>query len=169
MSAALLTGCRYGELVALTAGDFNPSLWTYHVSWTLLYLGRKDESVATIAEFRRLEAKDRGGVVASVEAIAAAMAGDVASAERTIATAVENGKGFGHFHHAAYDIGSAYALLGRSAEAVRWLRTAAENGFPCYPLYAKDPNLDRIRSDRDFSAFLGRLRAEWEKRSNLRS
>lgn len=103
VGVALIYQLRHAEALAVfreTPRDFNPSLWTYHVGWTLLYLGRKDESAATIAEFRRLETKDRGGVVASVEAIAAAVSGDAASAERAIASAVESGKGFGHFHHA---------------------------------------------------------------------
>lgn len=170
MGVALLYQLRHAEALSVfreTPRDFNPSLWTYHVGWALLYLGRREESAATLSEFRKLEGKDRGGVVASVEAIAAAISGDAASAERAIASSIETGKGFGHFHHAAYDIGSAYALLGRSSDAVRWLRTSAENGFPCYPLFAKDPNLDRVRGDALFAAFLEQLRTEWEKRRAL--
>jgi TolB-like protein len=158
---------RPAEALALfreTRRDFNPALWTYHVGRALLQLGRRDEFTATLSEFWRQGDKDRGGVVSSVAAIDAAMSGDAASAERFVARAVEDGRGFVHFHHAAYDIGTAYALLRRPTEAVRWLRNAAENGLPCYPLYAKDPDLDPIRGDRDFSALLDELRVQWEKR-----
>ena len=51
--------------------------------------------------------------------------------------------------------------MGHAEEAVRWLREAAETGFPCYPLFARDPNLDPIRQDPRFQAFL----AEMQKHS----
>ena len=49
----------------------------------------------------------------------------------------------------------------RAQEAVQYLREAAETGFPCYPLFAQDPNLDPIRQDPRFQAFL----ADMQKRS----
>jgi hypothetical protein len=42
----------------------------------------------------------------------------------------------------------------RAQEAVQYLREAAETGFPCYALFARDPNLDPIRQDPHFQAFL---------------
>ena len=56
---------------------------------------------------------------------------------------------------------SVWARMGHPDEAVQSLREAAETGFPCYPLFARDPNLDRIREDPRFKAFL----AEMEKQS----
>jgi hypothetical protein len=50
--------------------------------------------------------------------------------------------------------------MGRASEAVRALREAAETGFPCYPLFAGDPNLDRIRHDPDFQAFLADMQKQ---------
>jgi hypothetical protein len=47
-------------------------------------------------------------------------------------------------------------------EAVRSLQEAAETGFPCYPLFARDPNLDRVRQDPRFQAFL----ADMQKQSD---
>jgi hypothetical protein len=49
----------------------------------------------------------------------------------------------------------------RPQEAVQYLREAAETGFPCHPLFARDPNLDPIRQDPGFQAFL----ADMEKHS----
>jgi len=40
----------------------------------------------------------------------------------------------------------------------------AENGFPCYPLFENDPNLDAIREDAEFRKFLDDQKAQWEKR-----
>ena len=51
-------------------------------------------------------------------------------------------------HHAAYFAACAWARMGRAQEAVQWLREAAETGFPCYALFARDPNLDPIRRTR---------------------
>jgi hypothetical protein len=42
----------------------------------------------------------------------------------------------------------------RAPEAIQWLREAAETGFPCYALFARDANLDPIRQDPRFQAFL---------------
>src|SRR2546425_11339524 len=82
---------------------------------------------------------------------------------RSIETAVQEGKGYIHFHHAAYHIALAYALLHRPDSAVHWLRQAAEGGFPCYPLFERDPFLDNIRSDPGFVAFLREQKAQWER------
>jgi hypothetical protein len=46
---------------------------------------------------------------------------------------------------------------------VYWLRQAADGGWPCYPYFARDPNLDRIRSDPDFVVFLNDLKSRWER------
>ena len=73
------------------------------------------------------------------------------------------GRGFIHFHHTAYNIASVYALLGRPARAVYWLRQAAEGGWPCYPYFARDPNLDRVRSDPEFVGFMKQLKAQWQR------
>jgi len=61
------------------------------------------------------------------------------------------------------NIASAYALLGQPGDAVHWLRWAAGNGFPCYPLFASDPNLARIRQDPGYVALMDELKAQWER------
>ena len=57
---------------------------------------------------------------------------------------------------------SAWARMGRAEDAVASLREAAEAGFPCYSLFARDTNLDRIRHDPRFQAFL----ADMQKQSD---
>lgn len=68
-------------------------------------------------------------------------------------------------HHIAYGLGTAYAQLGEPAEAVRWLRAAAETGFPCYPWYARDPLLDPIREHPEFHGFIEQLRRQHQATS----
>lgn len=58
---------------------------------------------------------------------------------------LEKGKGFGHFHHTACIIACVYAALNKPEESVRFLQMAADEGYPCYPLFEKDAKLDPIR------------------------
>ena len=99
-----------------------------------------------------------------MQALLYADAGQPALAERRIRSAIQKGKDFGHFHHAAYAIGSAYAVMNKPKDAVRWLRASAEDGFPCYPLYERDPALQNLRRDPDFLQFMAAMRSDWERR-----
>jgi serine/threonine-protein kinase len=64
------------------------------------------------------------------------------------------------YHHAAYDIACVYAMEGKSAEAVKWLREAAVTGFHLYPRYERDAYLNRIRQAPEFVQFLAEMKAE---------
>jgi len=63
-------------------------------------------------------------------------------------------------HHAAYFAACASARLRKAGEAVQWLKEAAASGFPCYSLFARDPNLDPIRSDAGFQAFMSEMQKQ---------
>jgi TolB-like protein/Tfp pilus assembly protein PilF len=65
-------------------------------------------------------------------------------------------------HHVEGSMGSAYAQLGRPAEAVRALAQAAASGFPCNPWFEWDPLLQPIRHDSAFRDFLTGLRRSRE-------
>ena len=67
------------------------------------------------------------------------------------------------YHHAVYDIACIYALEGKSAEAVKWLRDAAVNGYHLYPRYTRDAFLDRVRQSPEFVQFLAEMKAENER------
>ncbi len=92
-----------------------------------------------------------------------AKAGKEREAEETIQRAVEIGKGFGHFHHTAYNIASAYALLNKPEMAVKWLQAAADDGMPCYPLFESDANLNGLRKDERFITFMAKIQRQWER------
>ena len=62
-----------------------------------------------------------------------------------------------------YDIACVYALEGKSAEAVKWLRESAVTGFHLYPRYTRDGLLSRIRQSPEFIQFLGEMKVENEK------
>ena len=166
IGVALVDQGRYEEgLRALRAvpSSFNPALWYYHVTWALLYLNRDDEASKLINEYLVKHPEDRGGVVTSIRAILRAKHGDTRGAEQDIKAAEALGAGYVHFHHTEYNIASAYALMRRPRAAVHWLRRAADDGWPCYPYFARDPNLANVRTDREVVAFLAELKVQWER------
>ncbi len=160
----LLYQSRYEQALAAfnDSRKFNPRLWGYQTAWALFQLGRKEEAAATIAEALKNDPQDEGGGLTSIEAMLAAAAGDDRKAEEKIKRAAEIGKDYGHFHHTAYAIASAYALMKKTELAMKWLQMAADDGFPCYPLFERDPNLDHLRQDQHFIAFMRKLKTQWE-------
>lgn len=142
--------------------ETNPSLVGHQIAWALFNLGRREEASATLEQLLRDYPEDSGGLFTSVQALLAASAGQARIAEDKIKSAIAKGKGFGHFHHTAYHIGCAYALMNKPGQAVKWLEAAAEDGFPCYPLFARDAHLDNLRRDARFVALLAKLKRQWE-------
>ena len=141
----------------------NPALLTFQKAAALLQLGSIQEATALVDEYLAAYSADEGGTVTSVKAMLLAKAGNARDAEKAIQRAIEIGRGFGHFHHTAYNIASAYALLNKPNEAMRWLQTAADDGFPCYPLFEQDRNLNSLRTDKRFVAFLAQMRARLQR------
>jgi len=142
--------------------EANPALVGYQIAWALFNLGKKEEASATLEQLLNDSPEDSGGLFTSVQAVLAASAGQERLAEVKIKSALERGKGFGHFHHTAYHIACAYALMNKPEQAIRWLEVAANDGFPCYPLFEKDPNLNNLRQDARFVTLLAKLRQQWE-------
>jgi hypothetical protein len=105
--------------------------------------------------------EDTRGVLAGMQALLLADSRQHRQAEAKIQSAAEK-KGFGPFHHTAYFIACAYARMNKAELAVKWLQEAADTGFPCYPLFERDSNLDPIRKDPAFTAFMAKLKAQWE-------
>jgi DNA-binding winged helix-turn-helix (wHTH) protein/TolB-like protein len=62
-------------------------------------------------------------------------------------------------HHVLYSLGATYAGLGDRAAAVRWLREAVLQGFPCYPWYQHDPLLKPLHGTPEFNALLEETKA----------
>ena len=143
--------------------EFNPALWSHRKAVALLYLDRDSEASSLIDEYLRKNPGDPGGLVTSERAVLFAKRGDPRRAESDIEAAVTKGEGFIHFHHAAFSIATAYALLHRPGPAVRFLRQAAADGLPCYPCFANDPYLINLRDDPEFVTFMRELKVQWER------
>jgi hypothetical protein len=93
-----------------------------------------------------------------------ALKGDTAQAEAQIPAAIAKiSRNREYYHHQTYFAACIEAVAGNHAEAVKWLRETANSGFPDYPLFAKDPFLDRIRQSPEFIQFLAEQKAQWER------
>ena len=145
-----------------TPRDMNPSLLAFYTSNALFRLGRNEEASEIIEKFFKDYPKDEGGAVTSVKAMMLAKAGKKREAEATIQHAIEIGRGYAHFHHTSYNIASAYALMNQPEQAMKWLQVTADEGFPCYPLFEGDANLDNLREDVRFISFMATQKQQWK-------
>ncbi len=141
--------------------EFSPN---WQKALGLWYLGRRKEAFEFIESLRRNFPRQED--VASTYAVLLAGSGEKKKAEEQIRIAIAAGQGKRHFHHAEYNIASAYALMGKNRLALEWLQRTAEDGLPCYPLFEKDPNLDNLRNDPSFMAFLEKMRLQWGRWKN---
>jgi serine/threonine protein kinase/TolB-like protein len=131
---------------------------------TLWHLGRKDEAFAEVEKSLKQPSLRRGSRadIHSVFAILLADNGRRREAQQQIRLAIENGEGMSHFHHAAFSIACAYALIGEKELALKWLETTAEQGMPCYPLFNTEPALNNLRDDPRFAEFMEKIKKQYE-------
>ncbi len=148
-------------LRAIPAGT-SPELVGHQIVWALFNLGQKEEAASKLGQLLKDYPDDNRGLLTSLQAIFAASAGQQQVAEEKIKLAITRGRGFGHFHHTAYYIACAYALMNKSDQALKWLEATATDGFPCYPMFERDPNLNNLRSNARFVAFLEKQKQQWE-------
>jgi tetratricopeptide (TPR) repeat protein len=160
---ALLWSGKDEEALAIflgIPGPVLPELVEANTVFALHRLGRRDEAWSHL---RRASAKygtDPSGNLPGVEALLVAET-EPRRAEELIA-GVRQRKAANPSHHAAYFAASAFARMGRAEEAVGWLQEAASTGFPCYSLFERDPNLDPIRREPRFQAFMAEMQKSSE-------
>jgi TolB-like protein/tetratricopeptide (TPR) repeat protein len=141
----------------------------YPLCEVLLALGRAEEAAAVLSattpEQSEFAGWDRGPQFEAYRAVVFAALGRGEDAKRMLADAMpraENTAGLSHVHHAQFHIGVALGLLGRKDEAVRWLTKAADEGYPSYPRFSTDRNLEPLRGQPGFQSLLERLRQRHE-------
>jgi hypothetical protein len=130
--------------------------------WYFMGKGRLDEAQKSIDEW---SAKQPGHPdLRPTKTLLLAAKGDFRAAEAEIPLIIkEHPLKDPLYHHAAYDIACVYALEGKSAEAVKWLREAAESGYQLYPRYLRDAYLNRIRQSPEFIQFLAEMKTQNDK------
>ena len=129
----------------------------------LHYLGRTQDGLRVLS--RAAPADRQESDFASIEAIFHALAGDEAAAEERIAAEIEISHDLGHYHHAVCYIASARAIMGETDAAIDGLTQAADDGFPCYPWFERDPCLASVRDNPRFRKLIEELRARWGGKS----
>jgi tetratricopeptide (TPR) repeat protein len=167
MGQALLYGGELDRALNVWTGnppDAYASVTGSHTAWTLFQMGRREEAAMEVAEFLKKYPNDVGGL--GVRAVLLATSARKTEAEAIIRS-IAGQKGFGHFHHTAYYIACAYAHLNNVDAALEWVRTAADTGFACYPLFERDANLARLRADPRWAPLMSELRTEWERYDKL--
>jgi len=147
---------HYDEAIAMSG----PSLSATSRTMALIYKGRLDEAEASQQE--ELAQDPSNPYTMSMGALLLALRGKFEESESRFPEIVERAGTGRAFHHIAHARASVYALEGKAREAVEWLKKTAETGMPNFPLFARDPHLDKIRSDTAFVKFMSDLKPEWE-------
>jgi len=130
--------------------------------WYDLRKGRLDDAQKVINE-RLPKAPNNPGLLLS-RALLLALKGDFQQAVAGVPDIVAKVERHNQSrHHHTYDAACIYALAGNSTEAVRWLKETANTGFPNYPLFERDPFLDRIRKSPEFIQFMADQKAQWDR------
>ncbi len=129
----------------------------WYLALALYYVGERDSAEALLSSLRASGPVERRAQATLAGFLAARGDGPGAreQLDRVLAGSYMD-------HHVAYALGVAYAQLGDSVQALRWLEQATDTGLPCYPWYAIDPLLRPLRRDPEFHRFLGTLRGSWE-------
>jgi DNA-binding winged helix-turn-helix (wHTH) protein/Flp pilus assembly protein TadD len=157
--------CRFEDALTqlkTVPSDVSPFLVDRVRAEVYVQLGRLDKARPIIDGFLATHPDDEGGSLTGVRALMLAKAGNTREARRMIAQAIELGTGFGHFHHTAYNIAAAYAALHETNEAVDWIEAAADDGYPCYSYFERDPNLDEVRQCPQFVDLMAALHRQWQ-------
>ena len=149
--------------------DVSPLLVDRCMADVLVQVGRLKEAEEIVERYLQKHPKDEGGSFNSVKAVLHAKRGEVREAEEVIHCAIELGDGFGHFHHTAHNIASAYAAMDRYEDAVHWLKRASDDGFPNATYFAIDPNLANIREHPRFIELISKLQPQWQRFKDLAS
>jgi tetratricopeptide (TPR) repeat protein len=158
---ALLWMGKDNEALAVLSsipGPVLPELVEANITFALFRLGRRDDAWVELRRALRKYPNDPSGALYGIEAMLLAESEPLKA--QALIEKVANRKAVNPSHHAAYFAASAWARMGRAEEAIQLLREAANTGFPCYQLFARDPNLDPIRTDPRFQAFLADLKKQ---------
>ena len=125
------------------------------------YLGRAEDGLRLLQQATTRAAFQPGDDDA-VAAVLLARLGRPDEARRKIQSAERLGAPTSHFHHAAFAIATAYAIMGDKPRAVSWLQRTARDGMPAYELFAHDPALASLNGNPAFDVFMRRLKDEYD-------
>jgi serine/threonine-protein kinase len=132
--------------------------------WYYLRKGRLDDAQRVIDERLPNSPPLERSDLLMRQAQLLALKGDFSAAEAKVPGILAGIQlGDENLHHLTYDAACVYAIAGNSSQAVKQLKATAATGFPDYPLFARDPYLDKIRAAPEFIQFIADQKAQWEK------
>ena len=140
---ALLWSGKDEEALAILQsipGPVLPELVEANTVFAFLRLNMREQAWAKLRAALGKYPADPNGALRGMEAML--VADSDPSKARALIQSLRQRRAANPSHHAAYFAGCALARMRSAAEAVQWLREAAATGFPCYSLFARDPNLD---------------------------
>jgi DNA-binding winged helix-turn-helix (wHTH) protein/tetratricopeptide (TPR) repeat protein len=164
---------RIGALVSLFSGQFNPArvhleevsrLSSQAIGDTYLalayhYSGSGERAVPMLESLAAHSSASTSARAGAALAGVLAARGDAAAARLRLDGVLRRQY---RDHHVAYSLGAAYAQLGDVEASGRWLRIAADTGFPCVPWFERDPLLESLRARPEFAALMAYVRARRE-------
>jgi serine/threonine protein kinase/Tfp pilus assembly protein PilF len=169
------TALAYMGQTALFAGDYEraddfheralridpTNIWASLFGATVpLYRQQSDRAATRIRKARQILPDEP--LLLSLEALLMAKGGDKRKTAQAIQKALRGGKSVSHRHHVLHNAAAAYALIGKSDQAISLLREAARTGLPNYLLFRDDPHFNSLRQLSRFVRLLADLKREWE-------
>ena len=115
-------------------------------------LSRREEAWGYLQKALQKYPDDPAGTLRGMQALM--LAESEPGKAQVLIDSVRQRKAANPSHHAPHIAARASARLRNASETVQWLKEAARTSFPCYSLFARDPNLDPVRSDPIFRAFM---------------
>lgn len=125
------------------------------VAHTQLLAGEIDAANAALDATIKVHPEEPG--LLSLLALADALEGDKESVRALEKQAIAATKAEAHPHHAFHHLALAHSVLGNSAEATRWLKRTADEGYPCWAWFETDPFLANLRASPEGAALMREL------------
>jgi serine/threonine protein kinase/tetratricopeptide (TPR) repeat protein len=137
----------------------DPSMLHLLSAWWIAQAGLPAEACGVLARVGSAMGETPGGWWARF--LKAALEGETQKALAFITPEFEQALRRNEF--AALAVGEGFALLGRTEEALPWLRAAIDRGFINYPYFIEhDPFLRTIRDDPRFVELMNEAKPRWE-------
>lgn len=100
-------------------------------------------------------------LIVTLKGLLHALRGEPQAALECVRRASESPRSFGHSHHTHYQVACTYAVLGEDERALEWMERTIDGGFPCWPLFRRDPCLKSLQALPEFQAMVSRLEREF--------
>ena len=147
---------EYAARRAVQLSDPGSSPRTYG-AYCLALIGRTDEAIPLYDEVAAALGDSPYGSLSAF--FGRALKGD-ADAARYVTPSLEQSARW--VEYLALFLAEGYALIGRRGDALRWLRTANQQGFINYRFLARDRFLEPLRGDAEYQDLMRQVERRWK-------